>query len=319
MTGPTNHLRVGTRSIGEGTCPDYLAAKAHPAMWPAAYVRTRQEKLDTFPLGILNAALNEIERNGATIAQAVDLAVEEMAREGKRLHPAALIWVRTGMAQYLAGAARYQELVQPGSHATVLVRDYWVAREDHRASAGRLWEMYAYGRRYESLDGSVREIRLLHYGIFDPLQSAQESQEAQGQNAGEDRKVAGRAAQEAIAAYSTAFGVPAPWPRPWSGAVPAVTRAAPACRAGPPGPGSPGGTRRRRASPSVRGDPGRGEAQVRRPWCRPGPPGRHAGNSTAGRRVRAVQAADRVRSTCALPRNPRDYRPWSPAAYLVGH
>jgi PD-(D/E)XK nuclease superfamily protein len=215
MTGPTNHVRVGTRAIGEGTCPDYLAAKARPALWPAAYVRTRPETLDTFPLGIVNAALDEIECNGATIAQAVDLAVEEMAQQGKRLHPAALIWVRTGMAQYLAGAARYQERVPPGSHATVLVRDYWVAREDRRESGGRLWEMYAYGRRYESLDGSVREIRLLHYGIFDPLQPAQESQEAQGQNAGDSRKLAGHAAQEAIAAYSTAFGVPAPWPRPW--------------------------------------------------------------------------------------------------------
>ena len=94
MTGPTDHVRVGTRSVGEGTCPDYLAAKAHPALWPATGVRTRRERLDTFPLGILNAALNEIERNGATVAQAIDLAVKEAAREGKHPHPAALTWIR---------------------------------------------------------------------------------------------------------------------------------------------------------------------------------------------------------------------------------
>ena len=216
MTGPTDHVRVGTRSAGEGTCPDYLAAKAHPALWPATSARARKEKLDTFPLGILNAALDEVERNGATAAQAIDLAVEEAAREGKRPHPAALTWVRVGVAQYLAGAARYRDQVQPGDRATVLVRDYWVAREDHRESGGRLWEMYAYGRRYESPDGSVREIRLLHYGTFDPSQSAEERQGAQGQNAMEDRKLAGRAAQEAMAAYSAAFGVAAPWPRRWS-------------------------------------------------------------------------------------------------------
>src|SRR5512146_1962249 len=100
MTGPTDHVRVGTRSAGEGTCPDYLAAKAHPALWPATPARARKEKLDTFPLGILNAALDEIERNGATAAQAIDIAVEEAAREGKRPHPAALTWVRAGVAQY---------------------------------------------------------------------------------------------------------------------------------------------------------------------------------------------------------------------------
>jgi hypothetical protein len=77
MTGPTDHVRVGTRFVGEGTCPDYLAAKAHPALWPATRVRTRRERLDTFPLGILIAALDEIGRNCATAAQAIDLAVEE--------------------------------------------------------------------------------------------------------------------------------------------------------------------------------------------------------------------------------------------------
>ena len=216
MTGATDHVRVGTRSSGEGTCPDYLAAKAHPALRPATAARTRKEKLDTFPLGILNAALDEIERNGAPTAQAVDLAVEEAAGEGKRPHPAALTWVRAGVAQYLAGAARHRDRVQPADRATVLVRDYWVASEDRRASGGRLWEMYAYGRRYESPDGSVREIRILHYGIFDPRQPAGDRQDAQGQDSQEDHKLAGRAAQEALAAYSAAFGVAAPWPRRWS-------------------------------------------------------------------------------------------------------
>jgi hypothetical protein len=220
MTGPTDHVRVGTRSVGEGTCPDYLAANAHPGLWPATRVWTRRERLDTFPLGILNAALDEIERNGATVAQAIDLVVEQTERrEEKRPHPAALTWVRTAVAQYLAGAARYMDEVQPEDRATVLVRDYWVAMEDRRASGGRLWEMYAYGRRYESPDGSVREIRLLHYGIFDPLQPAKEQpvkvQEAQEQKAQEERRLADRPAQQAIAAYSVAFGVAAPWPRPW--------------------------------------------------------------------------------------------------------
>ena len=151
--------------------PTTLAAKAHPALWPAERLRARKEKLDTFPLGVLNAALDEIEINGATVAQAIDRAVGETEQEGKRLHPGVLTWARTAVGRYLAGAARYQHQDRSGTPATVPVRDYWVAREDHRSSGDRLWEMYAYGRRYESPDGSVREIRLLHYGIFDPSRS----------------------------------------------------------------------------------------------------------------------------------------------------
>ena len=40
-------------------------------------MKERIETLDTFPLGMLNAALDEIERNGATVAQAIDLAVKK--------------------------------------------------------------------------------------------------------------------------------------------------------------------------------------------------------------------------------------------------
>jgi hypothetical protein len=214
MTGPTDHVRVGTRSVGEGTCPDYVAAKAHPALWPAERLRARKEQLDTFPLGVLNTALDEIENNGATLAQAIDRAVEATEQEGKRLHPGVLTWVRTAAGRYLAGAARYQHQDRSGTPATVPVRDYWVAREDRRSSGGRLWEMYAYGRRYEYPDGSVREIRLLHYGIFDPSRPAQQDQ--QDPEGWGDRRQPGRAGQEAIAAYSAAFGVPSPWPKPWS-------------------------------------------------------------------------------------------------------
>ena len=125
MTGPTDHVRVGTRSVGEGTCPDYAAAKAHPALWPAERLRARKEKLDTFPLGVLNAALDEIEINGATVAQAIDRAVGETEQEGKRLHPGVLTWARTAVGRYLAGAAL---LPAPGS-----VRD-----PGHGAGAGLL-------------------------------------------------------------------------------------------------------------------------------------------------------------------------------------
>ena len=250
MTGPTDHVRVGTRSVGEGTCPDYLAAKAHPALWPAARLRARKEKLDTFPLGILNAALDEIELNGATVAQAIDRAVEETEREGKRLHPAALTWVRDGSGPVPGGRGPLPGPGSAGIPATVPVRDYWVAREDRRSSGDRLWEMYAYGRRYESPDGSVREIRLLHYGTFDPLQPAESARAAGaerpgGPEAGRTRGTGGhRRLQRGVRGF-------VPLAEALVEAVPAVSRGAPACQAGPHGPGGSGRARRRRASPGV--------------------------------------------------------------------
>ena len=36
MTGNRHLVRIGTRAADEGTCPDNLAAKALPAVWPAA-------------------------------------------------------------------------------------------------------------------------------------------------------------------------------------------------------------------------------------------------------------------------------------------
>ena len=250
MTGPTDHVRVGTRSVGEGTCPDYLAAKAHPALWPAERLRARKEKLDTFPLGVLNAALDEIEINGATVAQAIDRAVEETEQEGKRLHPGVLTWARTAVARYLAGAARYQHQDRSGTPATVPVRDYWVAREDRRSSGDRLWEMYAYGRRYESPDGSVREIRLLHYGIFDPLQPSRAPGPA-GPGWLGDREAAGPGGPGGHRRLQRGVRGTVPLAEAMVQAVPAVSRGARGCRAGPHGPGGSGWARRWRASPGV--------------------------------------------------------------------
>jgi hypothetical protein len=250
MTGSTDHVRVGTRSVGEGTCPDYFAAKAHPALWPAERLRARKEKLDTFPLGVLNAALDEIEINGAAVAQAIDRAVEETEQEGKRSHPGVLTWARTAADRYLAGVARYQDQDRSRIPATVPVRDYWVAREDHRSSGGRLWEMYAYGRRYESPDGSVREIRLLHYGTFEPLQPIQERQETGagelgGPEASRARGTGGyRRLQRGVRSI-------VPLAKAMVPAVPAVSRSALGCQAGPHGPGGSGRARRWQASPGV--------------------------------------------------------------------
>ena len=90
-------------------------------------------------------------------------------------------------------------------------------REDHRSSGGRLWEMYAYGRQVRvpgrlSPGDPPPALRDLRSPAADPGAPG-------GTGAGElggPEASRARAAQEAIAAYSAAFGVPSPWPRPWS-------------------------------------------------------------------------------------------------------
>jgi hypothetical protein len=73
------------------------------------------------------------------------------------------------------------------------VRDYWVAQ---RVTGLTTWELYAWGRRYQSPDGRFREFRFLRFG-----------------EAGSRQR---DPAQIAIAAYCAAFGAPAPWPDWWA-------------------------------------------------------------------------------------------------------
>ena len=79
------------------------------------------------------------------------------------------------------------------TEATEPVRHYWVAQ---RAAGPTTWELYAWGRRYQSNGGTVREFRFLRFGTA----------------GGRERDMA----EVALAAYATAYGHPAPWPGIWS-------------------------------------------------------------------------------------------------------
>ena len=102
------------------------------------------------------------------------------------LHPGLARWAGNAAGGYLDAIAGLD------TPATVLVPYYWAVRQ---VSGARTWEAYAWGRRYQSPDGLVREHRFLRFGEADAERRDK--------------------SQVAIAAYATAFGVPAAWPDPW--------------------------------------------------------------------------------------------------------
>jgi hypothetical protein len=105
---------------------------------------------------------------------------------GRRLHPGHRAYAIAAVSAYLKTIAACEPLIP--------VKDYWVVQKEN----GRTWEHYAWGRRYESRDGRVREHRFMVQGVVDP---------------GEDSTR--KPAKIAIAALCAAFGQPAAWPRPW--------------------------------------------------------------------------------------------------------
>ncbi|MFD4407548.1 PD-(D/E)XK nuclease family protein [Nocardia sp. NPDC058499] len=126
-------------------------------------------------------ALDSIEFKNADIEQ----AISSMAMRSTRLHPAA--------QRYAEHAAR---TYATNSSALKPVPGVWVVQ---RQSPNALWEMLAWGRRYESLSAATRELRLLRMGSV------------VGRADSDDDRAAA-----AIAAYVTAFGAAGHWPHPRS-------------------------------------------------------------------------------------------------------
>lgn len=176
-------VRVGAGAARDGeretSCPSSLRWRTRPRS--RAVGRFPREQLDDFVLRPVMAALDGIEFDGAS----PDEAFSSIQQDERLAHP--------GVNRFAEHAARVYLAAAPSLETAGLrpVRDLWVAQ---RVLPSVVWELYAWGRRYESVDGSLREFRFLRLG------SARE-----------------RSSTEiAIAAYVTAFGAPAAWPEPWS-------------------------------------------------------------------------------------------------------
>lgn len=184
MTGDPDLIRIssGAQIDDEYTCPEFVGLKARPAILAVVQPRRPKPPLEDFTLAPFMAALDAIEFHGTSVGAAL-----RVRRAGARpAHPGLSRYTEHAVESYLRAAGR---LDQPG--ALEPVPDYWVAKQQN----GALAELYAWGRRYQSADGRTRELRFLRYG------SAERCERDTG--------------QIALAAYSTAFGEDAPWPRPW--------------------------------------------------------------------------------------------------------
>lgn len=177
MVGNPNLIRVGAIAgdDDEFGCASHIGTKVRPAVQPRVRATWPTELLQTFTLEPFMAELDRIE-------------FPDSPHDGGQLvkpqHPGLERFTRHALDNYVVPT--------DGEAAMVPVRGYWVAQ----ATRDRMWELYAWGRRYESVDGTLREFRFLRFGEAgsrDPDMT-----------------------QIAIAVYSTAFGSLAPWPVPWS-------------------------------------------------------------------------------------------------------
>lgn len=182
MVGDASLIRVGAGTVGEEehACAASAAVKARPAVTPASPPRWPKGALETFTLAPVREALDDVEFGRLT----PEAALEKLRRRRKALHPGHLAFAHAAVYSYLMATAT------AGARELLPVPEYWVAQKAN----GKRWEHYAWGRRYQSPDGRIREHRFLRHG------AARER----------DR------AQIAIAAYAAAFGSPAPWPERWA-------------------------------------------------------------------------------------------------------
>ena len=195
MKGNAGLVRVSSRTAraDERACPASASAKARPGVWPRGRANSRRPARPEFALGPFMMALDLIEHKKVP----PEAALERAATEAGRLpaHPGLMEWTQDAVRCYLTavpGMAR-----PAGGVALEPTAHEWVYRWSGALPGGEpaVYEITAWGRRYRSPNGSVRELRLPRLGSA----GARERDPA----------------EVAVAAYVAAFGVPAERPQRW--------------------------------------------------------------------------------------------------------
>lgn len=172
-------IRIGLSDLhlGKGGCPTARAVKVRGGRsWPSR-METGGGLLVDFALGPLMNLLDQVEfgtRGMERVLERVVLTREEYYFRGELVHPGLVDWTIDLVKAYLA--ARDTHLARQGPSCPIPVRGEWVVRTelnrvDRRGF--RIYERFCWGRRYESADGSVREIWLLSLGAVKDRSVAQ--------------------------------------------------------------------------------------------------------------------------------------------------
>jgi hypothetical protein len=168
--GDPRLVRVFTTAVREGEqkCPMYRALKARPRIETTATPGFKSPDFEDFPLGPVMSALDLIEHGGRDLASALGtLSGSGRGRRGKRLHPGLAQWAGQAVTRYLETALPPVRMPGAGQPEVVPVAEEWVQQldlgrlDEHGV---RMYELCAWGRRYESPDGLFRELRLPRFG-----------------------------------------------------------------------------------------------------------------------------------------------------------
>ncbi|MFF0572972.1 PD-(D/E)XK nuclease family protein [Streptosporangium saharense] len=150
--GDAGLIRVGLPLLAGDprSCPRGLALRARPLIKQSP-ARDRRKPLEDFPLG--------------PIMRGLDVAEHKVHTNSKECHPVHQEWSEHAIGNYLKARRDYESwlhtrglpITQPVSGDWVVISDL---REPDQRGATR-YERTAWGRRYASADGSIRELWLL--------------------------------------------------------------------------------------------------------------------------------------------------------------
>lgn len=184
LSGRSDVVRIGLPLLREeaDACAGGRALRARPLLRQTPE-RCRRRPVQDFFFAPVESMLDAIEHHGSSVQDALT-----DARHTRNCHPVHRAWARDAVQAYLAARARHEA---GGYPATRPVRAEWVGLDRLRKPDARgivQYERTAWGRRYATEDGMVREIWIPSIGT-----------------AKEDRSEAEIAAAAAVAAT----GVPA--------------------------------------------------------------------------------------------------------------
>ncbi|UWM48571.1 PD-(D/E)XK nuclease family protein [Streptomyces carpaticus] len=171
--GDLTLIRTGLPLTREDSrdCPVALSVKARPWLGPAVPSENARPVLESFTLKPLMAALDRIEHEGRPVHDVLELLRSTRGTFGvgrTPAHPGLIEWTAHALVRYLSALEAAAEARRSaGEPASLPVRGEWVVRNVLRAPDSRgatRYERTAWGRRYASPDGAVRELRLLSFG-----------------------------------------------------------------------------------------------------------------------------------------------------------
>lgn len=201
MVGNADHIRVFASHVRARPCGQFAAVRARPQVRPRIPEARRILTLEDFPLGRVMDALDLVEFDGLDATEAVARVIGDPKKA--TVPDAVARWLRSAVGCYIdataAAGAQDSSLWRPE-------RDLWVVQAQVPGAPPQTYEVCAWGRRYSSIDGTRRELRI--------LASAWQPREPE-------------AAEVAVAAYVAGWGnrvlnVYSPEPYP-VGAAPSLT------------------------------------------------------------------------------------------------